>query len=615
MRKKLFSILALLLTVTQGAWAQTTADIGRVIAADGKMYKTVTLANKVSTASGVVAYVGTAGSVETGNSTYCCIALSLNNIVNPSPRNEESNLISRYCTKNAGHCNGNYDYCSSLSDALANSAKYGIAATANMIANNDLDAHYHGHQAAVYGCSSSYNNVARPSGASAWSIPSLAQWNMMAKALTGCGDLTTEFNQNTECTYDKLSAKFTAVGAEGFEYARYWSSTEYSSDRAWTFYPNDRGVLAQDRYKDDSQNNSVHVRAMFAFTSASNAYVVEYNANGGSGAPTAESKTHGTALTLSSIVPTRTGYTFLGWNTQADGNGTSYSAGGSYTTDNDVVLYAKWTPTYNATFAAGNDNTGWTIDPASGAEGTTVTVSYEGENKVKSVTVKAKPICALSAVTSAHVGKVIGADGNVYNTVAQANTATTACGVIAYVGAGGSVYSDRSDLKAIAISLADAPGGSMNWGPTDHPIDYGTTSTDYSTLLSNMGGAYTNERAVGCTYSGCTGHPALQAAWNYSTAKPSGTSMWFMPCIGQWNLIVKGLTGSGSDLSNATNSALAYDKVSAKLTAAGASSLSNNHYWLSNEYSNDEAWEYMPEGYLDKVGKGFSWAVRPIFCF
>ena len=65
---KFLSILALLHTVTQGAWAQTTADIGRVIAADGKMYKTVTLANKVSTASGVVAYVGSSEvDLETGH--------------------------------------------------------------------------------------------------------------------------------------------------------------------------------------------------------------------------------------------------------------------------------------------------------------------------------------------------------------------------------------------------------------------------------------------------------------------------------------------------------------------------------------------------------------------
>lgn len=58
-------------------------------------------------------------------------------------------------------------------------------------------------------------------------------------------------------------------------------------------------------------------------------------------------------------------------------------------TDANQTINATWTPTYTATFADGNDNTGWTIDPASGVEGTTVTVSYSGENKVKSVTVQA----------------------------------------------------------------------------------------------------------------------------------------------------------------------------------------------------------------------------------
>jgi len=219
------------------------------------------------------------------------------------------------------------------------------------------------------------------------------------------------------------------------------------------------------------------------------------------------------------------------------------------------------------------------------------------------------------AQTTADIGRVIAADGKMYKTVTLANKVSTASGVVAYVGAGGSVYSGRSDLKAIAISLTDAPGDGMKWGPTDHPIDYSSTSTDYSTLLSKMDGAYTNQRAVECTHSGCTGHPALQAAWNYSTAKPSGASTWFMPCIGQWNLIVKGLTGSGSNLSNAANSALAYDKVNVKLNAAEATPLLEFHYWLSNEYNDVAAWEYMQTGYLAAIGKNYTWLVRPIFCF
>lgn len=72
-------------------------------------------------------------------------------------------------------------------------------------------------------------------------------------------------------------------------------------------------------------------------------YTISYNANGGSGAPSAQTKTHGTNLTLSSTAPTRTGYTFAGWNTKSDGSGTSYAAGASFTTNADTTLYAKWT--------------------------------------------------------------------------------------------------------------------------------------------------------------------------------------------------------------------------------------------------------------------------------
>ena len=71
-------------------------------------------------------------------------------------------------------------------------------------------------------------------------------------------------------------------------------------------------------------------------------YNVVYDANGGSNAPAAQSKIHGTALTLSSAVPVRTSYTFSGWNTAANGSGTAYASGASYTADANVTLYAQW---------------------------------------------------------------------------------------------------------------------------------------------------------------------------------------------------------------------------------------------------------------------------------
>ena len=73
-------------------------------------------------------------------------------------------------------------------------------------------------------------------------------------------------------------------------------------------------------------------------------YTISYNANGGSGAPSNQTKYYGTALTLSSTKPSRAGYSFSKWNTKADGSGTAYAAGASYTANAAVTLYAQWTP-------------------------------------------------------------------------------------------------------------------------------------------------------------------------------------------------------------------------------------------------------------------------------
>ena len=87
-------------------------------------------------------------------------------------------------------------------------------------------------------------------------------------------------------------------------------------------------------------------------------YKVSYNANGGTGAPGSQTKTHGTNLTISSIKPSRTGYTFLGWSTSSSSNTVSYSPGGTYTNNSSVTLYAVWkantyTVSYNANGGTG----------------------------------------------------------------------------------------------------------------------------------------------------------------------------------------------------------------------------------------------------------------------
>lgn len=70
-------------------------------------------------------------------------------------------------------------------------------------------------------------------------------------------------------------------------------------------------------------------------------HTVSYNANGGSGAPGAQTKWYGSVLTLSGTRPTRTGYTFQGWATSA-GGGVAYQPGQGYANDANITLYAVW---------------------------------------------------------------------------------------------------------------------------------------------------------------------------------------------------------------------------------------------------------------------------------
>lgn len=89
-----------------------------------------------------------------------------------------------------------------------------------------------------------------------------------------------------------------------------------------------------------------------------NTYTVAYNANGGSGTTASSSHTYGVAKTLTANAFTRTGYTFKGWNTKADGSGTSYTNSQSVsnltsTNGATVTLYAQWTAntyTYNIVY-------------------------------------------------------------------------------------------------------------------------------------------------------------------------------------------------------------------------------------------------------------------------
>jgi uncharacterized repeat protein (TIGR02543 family) len=93
-------------------------------------------------------------------------------------------------------------------------------------------------------------------------------------------------------------------------------------------------------------------------------YTVTYNANGNSsGSVPMDANFYPQSDTVTVLDNTggltRAGYTFSGWNTAANGTGTNYSAGSTFTMGTaDVVLYAQWSliPTSTVTYN-GNGNT------------------------------------------------------------------------------------------------------------------------------------------------------------------------------------------------------------------------------------------------------------------
>jgi M6 family metalloprotease-like protein len=74
-------------------------------------------------------------------------------------------------------------------------------------------------------------------------------------------------------------------------------------------------------------------------------YTVSYNGNGNTSgsAPASQVKTNGVNLTLAGQGSlSKAGYNFSCWNTAANGSGTNYAVGGTYTANASVTLYAQW---------------------------------------------------------------------------------------------------------------------------------------------------------------------------------------------------------------------------------------------------------------------------------
>ena len=115
----------------------------------------------------------------------------------------------------------------------------------------------------------------------------------------------------------------------------------------------------------------VTISFVVATAPAPSTYNITYNSNTSTGgsAPTTQNGSGTVTLASNSGTLAKTGYTFTGWNTLANGSGTHYNASGSYNLTADVTLYAEWTiVNYTLTYD-GNSSDGGTIPTAQTGSG------------------------------------------------------------------------------------------------------------------------------------------------------------------------------------------------------------------------------------------------------
>lgn len=163
------------------------------------------------------------------------------------------------------------------------------------------------------------------------------------------------------CTGQSTSGHYILFGAGSRFSSTEWQNKSYSftiprstSSKIVTWSVNFYSWYSPSSYYSDSKasfSGSVSIDPLASYT-------ISYNANGGSGAPSNQTKYYGTDITLSSTVPTRTGYNFKGWSTSSTATSATYSAGGKYTSNSNATLYAVWelktyTVSYNANGGSG----------------------------------------------------------------------------------------------------------------------------------------------------------------------------------------------------------------------------------------------------------------------
>ena len=270
----------------------------------------------------------------------------------------------------------------------------------------------------------------------------------------------------------------------------------------------------------------------------------------------------------------------------------------------EVYGYAP-APTYAITLAEGTEDADkWSISPNPAEEGATVTATYSGDKKVKSVKAVKKggaTVKSAKDATAEDLGKVIGIDGKIYNNVDAAQAAgTTGVAMIVYVG---SATGETSYNHGLALALKDANNGSNRKWKTSN-TDAGHNKQTDSNFTTESGLQYNDDTHNSDTY------PAFKAAMdNNGTASPTGCSAWFLPTGYQWNQMInacKNVLGTNNNRKD----------LSGGFSGVGGTNLKNNRYWSSTENDADKAWRYdFGSGNWGVGNKNLGYYVRSAIAF
>ena len=206
--------------------------------------------------------------------------------------------------------------------------------------------------------------------------------------------LTNDATMYAHWTANACTVKYDAGGGQGsmpdqkFTFGVPQNLTRNTFTRSGWAFTGWKRADTGDAYQDGQQVANLictpNGGAPFVAQWTPNAAAINYNANppagrtaGGQGTANWTGHT-GDTQAIGANGWTVDGYTFIGWNTSADGKGTAYAPGTTWTANGTLTLYAQWMPGQAGLTYDGNGATGGKTDPQPGKTDEKINVRDNG---------------------------------------------------------------------------------------------------------------------------------------------------------------------------------------------------------------------------------------------